>query len=108
MPNLQHLLTILGGTKLQAGYLTPAGSGTAHETVIAMKQQFDPIVLRSNPLPGMNNPPIVAGRPQPNLLFSPAFIASLEAGKDAIYLSGVDGRMDLTQGQPAFTILQPV
>jgi len=108
MPNLQNLLVILGGTKLAAGYLTPSGTGTAHETVISMKQQFDPFTLRANPLPGMNNPPIVAGRPQPNLLFSPAFIASLEAGVDAIYLDGVDGGLDLSQLGPAFKILQPV
>jgi hypothetical protein len=107
MPNLQNLLVILDGQKLSAGYLQPAGSGTALETVRAMKQQFDPYTLLQNPLPGMNNPPVVAGRPQPNLLFSPAWIAN-RAGIDAIYLDGVDGGLDLSQRQPAFYFAQPV
>jgi hypothetical protein len=99
----------LGGTKLKAGYLTPAGTGTALETVIAMKNQFDPFTLRSNPLPGLNNPPLgPSGQPQPNFLLSPAWIASLRAGVDAIYLAGVNGQLDGSPGQPAFSILQPV
>lgn len=97
MPNLQNLLTILDGQKLVAGYLTPAGSGTALETVIAMKQQFDPYTLLQNPLPRMTN---VA---QPNFLLSPAWVSSLAAGQDAIYLDGVDGNLDFSQNkQPAF------
>jgi hypothetical protein len=107
MPNLQNLLVILDGQKLSAGYLQPAPSGTAHDTLIALKQQFDPITLRTNPLPGMNNPPVVNGRPLANLLFSPAWVSN-RAGVDAIYLDGVDGGLDLSQRQPAFYFTQPV
>ena len=105
--DLQRLLIILDGTKLQAGYLQPSGGGTALETVITLRQQFSPWVLKQNPLPGMNNPPIVNGRPMPNLLLSPAWMASKD-GVDGIYLDGVDGGLDFSQRQPAFTILQPV
>lgn len=103
MPNLQNLLTILGGQKLAAGYLSPSGSGTALETVIAMKSQFARDVLLQNPLPGMTNvPPGLGGVPQPNYLLSPAWVAS-RLGQDAIYLDGVDGNLDFSQRQPAFT-----
>jgi hypothetical protein len=107
--NLQNLLVILDGQKLSPGYLQPAPSGTAHDTLIALKQQFDPIQLRTNPLPGMNNPPIVNGRPLANLLFSPAWIGSLAVGQDAIFLDGVDGGLDLSQQrQPAYIFTKPV
>lgn len=103
MPNLQNLLTILDGQKLVAGYLTPSGTGTALETVIAMKAQFARDVLLQNPLPGMTNVPVgPSGAPQPNFLLSPAWVASLAAGQDAIYLDGVDGNLDFSPHQPAF------
>lgn len=89
---LQTLLTILDGQKLSPGYLTPSGSGTALETVIALMQQFDPFTLLQNPIA------------RPALLFTPAWVASLGAGKDAIFLDGVDGFLDLSNGQqqPAY------
>lgn len=97
MPNLQNLLVILDGQKLSAGYLTPAGGGTALETVIALKKQFDPYTLVSNPLPGMTDVPT------PNVLFSPAWVGSLAAGQDAIFLDGVDGNLNLSNTpKPAF------
>jgi hypothetical protein len=88
----------LDGQKLSAGYLTPSGSGTALETVIALKQQFDPYTLLSNPIP------------VPALLFTPAWVGSLGAGKDAIFLDGVDGYLDLSHPgqQPAYIFQQPV
>jgi hypothetical protein len=98
MPNLQNLLVILDGQKLKAGYLTPAGSGTALETVIALKNQFDPYTLASNPLPNMTD---TVGAP--NVLLSPAWVASLAAGQDAIYLDHVDGNLNLSNAkQPAY------
>jgi hypothetical protein len=91
---LQNLLVILDGQKLAPGYLTPSGSGTALETVIALKKQFDPFTLLGNPI----TPPAV--------LMTPAFVSSLE-GKDAIYLNGVDGNLNMAAG-PAYSFLQPV
>lgn len=103
MPNLQDLLTILGTTqKLAPGYLTPVGTApnppNAHDTLRALKQQFDPFTLRSNPLPGMTNQ---VGAP--NVLLSPAWVASLAAGQDAIFLSDVGGRLNTSNTpQPAY------
>lgn len=104
MRSLQTLLTILGGQKLSAGYLTPAGSGTALETVIALKNQFDPYTLLGSPLPNMTNQ---VGAP--NILFSPAWVARF-AGQDAIFLADVEGRIDTSHGtqQPAYLFTQPV
>jgi hypothetical protein len=96
MRSLQTLLVILDGQKLSPGYLTPAGSGTALETVLALKSQFDPYFLLGNPIT------------PPALLFTPAWVASLGAGRDAIYLSGVDGKLDLSKAGPAYTFSQPV
>lgn len=99
---LQNLLIILGTRqKLAAGYLTPVGTApnppNAHDTLRALKQQFDPYVLLQNPLPGLTNVP------QPNLLLSPAWIGSLAAGQDAIFLEHVDGNLDLSRTpQPAY------
>ena len=91
MRTLQSLLTILDGQHLMPGYLTPAGSGTALETVIALKNQFDPYTLLQNPLP------------QPTPLFTPVFIGSLAWGQDAIFLNDVSGMIDLSHGkQPAY------
>lgn len=96
MPNLQNLLVILGPTqKLNSGYLSvpatgPAGGGTARDVLEALKQQFDPYTLRSNPLPGMTNQ---VGAP--NVLLTPAWVGSLAAGQDAIFLDGVDGNLNL-------------
>jgi hypothetical protein len=97
MNTLQDLLTILGGQQLAAGYLTPAGNGSAHDTVRALKQGFDPFTLTSNPLPGMTNQPGA-----PNILLSPAWIGSLGVGQDAIFLNGVDGKLDLSHAGPAY------
>lgn len=89
---LETLLTILDGQKLTAGYLTPAGSGTALETVIALRKQFDPYTLLQNPL----------ARPVP--LFTPAAVRSLGVvGQTGIFLDGVDGNLDLSKTpQPAY------
>ena len=92
MRRLQTLLAILNGQHLSPGYLTPAGSGTALETLIALKNQFDPVTLLGQPI----SPPA--------LLFTPAWVASLK-GKDAIYLAGVDGNLDLSKGQAAYQLL---
>jgi hypothetical protein len=95
LKTLQTLLTILDGQKLGAGYLTPAGNGTALETVIALKKQFDPYTLIQNPLA------------RPATLFTPAWVGSLGAGKDAIFLAGVDGALDLSHPsqQPAYVFV---
>ena len=94
---LQQLLVILDGQKLSAGYLTPAGSGTALETAIALIQQFDPFTLVQNPI----------ARPAP--IFTDAWVARF-AGQDAIFLNGADGFLDLSHGaqQPAYIFTQPV
>jgi hypothetical protein len=102
---LQDLLIILGDQKLAAGYLqpadanaNPAASGTAHNTLRALKRKFDPFVLAQNPLPGMTNQ---VGAP--NTLFCPAWLGSLGAGQDAIFLDGVDGTLDLSHTpKPAY------
>jgi hypothetical protein len=89
MRTLQTLLTILDGQKLSAGYLTPGGP-TALETVLALIKQTDPITLLGTPIT------------PPALLFTPAWVASLR-GQDAIYLSGVDGNLDLSRTpKPAY------
>jgi hypothetical protein len=89
---LQTLLVILDGQKLAPGYLTPAGSGTALETVIAMIQKHDPYYLLGNPIT------------PPALLFTPAAIRSLPTiGQTGIFLDGVDGNLDLSKTpQPAY------
>ena len=90
MNTLNQLLIILGGQKLTSGYLTSAGS--AHDTVRALRQQFDPYTLISNPLG------------YPVTLLTPAWVASLQ-GKDAIFLAGVNGQLDLSKNpQPAYTL----
>ena len=94
MNTLQNLLVILDGQHLLPGYLTPAGSGTALETVIALMNGFNMWVRYQNPL--LNHTPLLV----------PAWVSSLAAGKDAIYLKGVDGYLDLshpgTPPQPAY------
>ena len=88
---LQTLLVILNGQKLLPGYLTPAGSGTALETVIALKKQFDPYTLASNPIP------------RPAALFTPARIAPQVAfggGQEGIFLDDVDGNLNLGPPPP--------
>lgn len=89
---LQTLLVILDGQKLLPGYLTPAGSGTALETVIALKNQFDPFTLAGNPIT------------PPALLFTPAAVRSLSVvGQTGIFLDAVDGNLDLSRNpQPAY------
>jgi hypothetical protein len=100
---LDTLLQILGRTqKLAAGYLTPVGTGGASpnalDTVVALRQQFDPFTLAHNPLPGMTNQ---VGAP--NVLLTPAWVASLAAGQDAIFLSDIGGRIDASHTpQPAY------
>lgn len=101
--NLDNLLTTLGKDQhLAPGYLTPVGTPpNALETVKALRQQFDPIVLRSNPLPGMT------GMGAPNILLSPAWIGSLAAGQDAIFLEDVGGRINTSNTpQPAYIFTQ--
>lgn len=102
--NLDNLLTILGKDQhLAPGYLTPVGTPpNALETVRALRQQFDPRVLPQNPLPGMTNQPGA-----PNILLTPAWVASLAAGQDAIFLEDVGGRIDASHTpQPAYIFTQ--
>ena len=89
MRTLEVLLTVLDGQKLAAGYLTPAGSGTALETVRALRLNTDPIFLLSNPIT------------PPGLLNTPAWVSSLR-GRNAIYLNDVSGNLDMSKGQPAY------
>ena len=50
-----------------------------------------------------------AYQPQGDLLFKEAWVGSLRAGKDAIWLNGVDGNLDLSNGQqPAYVFQEPV
>lgn len=84
----------MGSQKLGPGYLTPLAP-TALEHMIALKRQLDTVTINngSYQLPG-------------NLLFASAWIGSLGAGKDAIWLNAVDGKLDLSQGQqPAYVLL---
>jgi hypothetical protein len=104
MNTLKTLLIILGGTKLAAGYLTPSGTGTALETVISLMNNFSPFYLLQNPQASMTS-----WASAPNVLLCPAWIASLGAGQDAIFLSDVQGRIDASHTpKPAFLIQQPV
>lgn len=93
MNTLQTLLVILNGQKLKAGYLTPP-KPTALECVIELKKIYDPGLLPQNSAPYQF----------PSLLHTPAFIGSLAAGQDAIFLDGVDGNLDLSHPvkQPAY------
>ena len=90
MRDLQTLLTILDGEHLSAGYLTPT-QPTALGTVMDLMAQMNPIILFNQPIM------------PPALLFTPAWVASLK-GKDAIYLAGVDGNLDLSHAQPAYLL----
>jgi hypothetical protein len=104
MNTLQDLLVILDGQQLLPGYLTPAGNpANAHDTLRALKIQFDPYTLASNPLPGMTNQPGA-----PNLLFCPAWVGSLGVGQDAIWLDGVDGKLDLSHAKGPAYVFAPV
>jgi hypothetical protein len=96
MYSLQRLLTILGGQKLSPGYLTPSGNNTALETVLHLMSQFSYYVILQNPIP------------YPALLVTPAWIGSLGVGRDAIFLNGVDGNLDLSHAGPAYIFTQPV
>jgi hypothetical protein len=106
MNTLQTLLQLLGRTQqLSPGYLTPVGTGgappNAWDTVVALKNQFDPFTLAGSPLPGMTNQ---VGAP--NILLSPAWIASLAAGQDAIFLDDVSGNLNIsTSQQPAYVFV---
>lgn len=88
MRDLQTLLAILDGQKLSAGYLTPLGDGTAWGTLLALKDQRDPRVTPGAPIS------------PPDLLNTPAWVGSLR-GFNAIFLNGVDGRLDLSHNQQA-------
>jgi hypothetical protein len=90
--SLQVLLTVLDGQKLKAGYLTPP-KPTALECVIELKKAYNPNQLPQNPAPYQF----------PSLLFTPAWVGSLGAGQDAIFLDAVDGNLDLSHSkQPAY------
>jgi hypothetical protein len=93
MRTLQVLLTVLDGQKLGPGYLTP--SATALQTMIDLKRQLDTVTINkaSYQSPG-------------NVLFSSAWVASLRAGQDAIYLADVDGNLNKANG-PAYVFLPP-
>lgn len=92
MRTLQKLLVILGSQKLNAGYLTPLGP-TALEHMIALKKLVDTDTINGAPHQTPND-----------LLFASAWIGSLGAGKDAIFLAGVDGKLDISHSaqQPAY------
>jgi hypothetical protein len=93
---LETLLVILKDQKLTAGYLTPASSGTAHDTLRALKQQFDPYTLLGNPIT------------RPALLFTPADVRTTGVlGQAGIFLDGVDGNLDLSHAPKPAYILSP-
>ena len=93
MRTLQVLLTVLGGQKLGPGYLTP--KATALDTVIDLKRQLDSVTINGG-----------SYQPQGNLLFASAWVGSLAAGRDAIWLAGVDGKLDLSQNKgPAYVFV---
>jgi hypothetical protein len=96
MRTLQELLTVLDGQKLGPGYLTPT-KPTAYECAIDLKRQLDTVTINGGRY-----------QPQGDLLFRHAWVGSLRAGQDAIWLNGVDGNLDLSNGQqPAYTFLPP-
>lgn len=95
MRTLQVLLTILDGQKLGPGYLTPP-KPTALECAIELKRQLDTVTINGG-----------SYQPAGNLLFASAWVASLRAGQDAIYLADVDGNLNKANG-PAYVFLQPV
>jgi hypothetical protein len=105
MANLQQILTSLGNDqKLGPGYLTPVGTPapTAHQTCVALKQQFSPFVLVQNPLPNMTNQ---VGAP--NVLFAPAYVHNGAGMPPGIYLDDVSGNVDMSHGskQPAYVFV---
>lgn len=105
MNSLGQLLIILGNDqKLAPGWLTPSGTPypTALQTWQALKNQFDPYTLMGNPLPPMTD---WAGAP--NILLAPAWVASLAAGQDAIFIADVGGRLNTSNTpQPAYLFTQ--
>jgi hypothetical protein len=97
MRTLQKLLTVLDGQKLSPGYLTPT-KPTALEYAIDLKKQLDTGTIN---LTGYQSPG--------NLLFASAWVGSLRAGIDAIWLNGPDGNLDLSHGSgPALIFTEPV
>jgi hypothetical protein len=102
MRTLGQLLVILGKTQqLSAGYLTPVGtpSPNALETAIALRNQFDPFTLASNPQPNMTS-----WSTGPNILLGPARLERTGTlGQTAIYLEDRMGRIDTSHTpQPAY------
>jgi hypothetical protein len=95
MRSLQVLLVLLDGQKLSPGYLTPL-KPTALEHMLELKKAADTCILNASPY-----------RDPATLLSTPAFIASLKAGQDAIYLADVDGNLNKANG-PAYVFTQPV
>src|SRR4029077_1257941 len=97
MRTLQALLVILDGQKLGPGYLTPP-KPTALECAIELKRQLDAVTINGG-----------SYQPSGNLLFASAWVGSLRAGQDAIWLNAVDGNLDLSQSGkgPAYTFLPP-
>ena len=98
MRTLQKLLVILGSQKLSPGYLTPP-KPTALETAIELKRLADTDTINGAPHQTPND-----------LLFASAWVGSLGAGKDAIFLADVQGRLDTSHSnqQPAYIFTQPV
>jgi hypothetical protein len=95
---LQQLLIILDGQKLVPGFLTPT-QPTALGCVIDMMNQFNYYQVLTNPTA---IGPAYTGGPQ-SLLLSPAWIGSLAAGQDAIFLDQVDGNLALNNTpKPAY------
>lgn len=95
MRTLQILLTLLDGQKLAPGYLTPP-KPTALECAIDLKRQLDTVTINGG-----------AYQPQGNLLFASAWVGSLRAGQDAIWINDVDGNLNKANG-PAYVFQQPV
>jgi hypothetical protein len=95
MRTLQSLLTILDGQKLSPGYLTPP-KPTALECAHELKRLLDTVTINGG-----------SYQPQGDLLFKQAWVGSLRAGQDAIWLNDVDGNLNKANG-PAYIFTQPV
>jgi hypothetical protein len=95
MRTLQVLLTLLDGQKLSPGYLIPS-KPTALECAIDLKKQLDTVTINGG-----------SYQPAGSLLFAEAWVGSLRAGQDAIWLNDVDGNLNKANG-PAYIFTQPV
>jgi hypothetical protein len=92
MRTLQKLLVTLGSQKLGPGYLTPP-KPTALETAIDLKRQLDAVTINGG-----------SYQPTGDLLFASAWVSSLRAGQDAIYLADASGNLNKANG-PAYVFV---